>query len=259
VLFIPERGGARPVRTTFQLTGNAEELAVQLDYLARESGTMLERLGGPVRGPESWLGRSIEALSAEPAQAAIRREYEQRIEQWRVLGDDLRRLGAFKQRLATFRLLQRMAEVARKLRKRLAAAEQHLAESTARISTIVGKSNTDIETDRLHIPNRYAREYPQQLQRRDQAKQEIAELRRRMESAASEIRARVGRLELRGTSSPPVLAMLTGMPTSWAKLERQISDGAIKARLAELEGPLEMPLMPPDWADEAAATGRKPA
>ena len=247
VLQVPDREGGRPLRTTFQFTGNAEELAVQLDYLVRESATMLDKLASPARGPQSWLGRSIEALAAPAALASIRLEHDGRLACWRVLRDDLRTLGAFKQRLATFRLLQRMSDVARQLSARMAAARKQLAESTDRVSMIVAMSNTDIETGQLHIPGKYAADYPEQLHRRDEAKQRIAELTKLMQAAGKEIRARVDRAELRGLSDLPLLTMLAPTPTAWASLQDQVSDAAIARRLTELERPLNAALLPAAW------------
>ena len=247
VLAVPAEEGGKPLRTTFQLSGNAEELAVQLDYLMRESAAMLQKLASPVNGPDSWLGKAIDALGGESAQSAIRGEHDQRLGRWRILRDDLRSLALFRHRLATFRLLQRMDDVGPKLVARMSAAKRALADSTDRISMIVAMSNTDNETGQLHIPNKYAKEYPEQLRKRDQAKQEIAEVTRLMQSATAEIRMRVDRQDLRGFSDRPALAMLGELPQGWVDLEEQVSDAAIAERLGELERPLGAKLMPKDW------------
>ncbi|MGA2500295.1 MAG: hypothetical protein ABSH20_21345, partial [Tepidisphaeraceae bacterium] len=51
----PESGAI--FRTKFELSGNCDELALQLDYAARESSVLLEKLQTGVRSPkECWLG-----------------------------------------------------------------------------------------------------------------------------------------------------------------------------------------------------------
>ncbi len=253
VLITPE-GDARPFRTSFQLTGNCEEMAVQLDYLIRESTAVLERQIPKVRGPECWLGKVIDCLGSDVAHAKIRAEHEAAIARLSSLRDNLRSLGAFKQRLATFRMLQRLAEATEKMVRRLAAARAALAEAEQRLSTIVGASNTETETGRLHLPERYASEYPQQVRRRDAVKAEIAEVQKLLAAAASDATARLHNPELRGLAGRPALASLGESPQSWAGLESQIDDGSIATRAVEIEGRVKSRLLPDGWPAQVQQT-----
>jgi hypothetical protein len=254
---IPDPASGSRYAATFRLTGNCDELAVQMDYLIRETTRTLELLAADrIRSPEGWMGRFNEVLSAAMAGGRVRLDHEALVRRWSAVRDDVAALRPFKERLATFRLLQRTAELAPKLVRRLKQAEADLAQATDRVSLIVAGSNQDLETGRLLIPARYAREYPEQLVRRDNARLEIETIRRQMVLAAEDVRRRVDAPELRGSANPPALAILGRFPQAWIDIEPLMNDEALAQRLSELEGPLGQSLLPPDWG---GATALSPA
>jgi ubiquitin-protein ligase len=221
---------------TFRLTGNCDELSVQLDYLARESSLMMKDLVTKIRSPDGWLGKVLDVLGTNLGK--IQHEHEERRKQWSALRDDLTSLRPFKERIATVRLLQRTAELAPQIVARIAEAKKAQKAATDRVAAIVASCDTDIETGRLLIPSRFAREYPDQLHRRDAARALIEQLQKHAKGVAADVRKRMADPQLKGFAQRPALTVLRPIPQAWVELEGEIGDGAIEAKLAELEGPL---------------------
>jgi hypothetical protein len=239
--------------TTFRLTGNCDELAVQVDYLARETNYLLKNLLAKVRLPDGWLGKVLDVLNTQLGK--VQHEHEALRKKWTTLRDDLASLRPFKERIATVRLLQRTAELAPTLVARINDAKKALQAATDRVAAIVASCNTDIETGRLLVPNRFAREYPEQLRKRDDSKSLIGELEQHAKMIARDVLRRIENPELRGFADRPALAIIGPIPQAWVELESEIGDAAIDAKLAELEGPLGAELRKPqDLAEQAGAT-----
>jgi hypothetical protein len=137
---------------------------------------------------------------------------------------------------------------------RINEAKKSLQAATDRVAMIVASCNTDMETGRLLIPSRFAKEYPEQLRKRDDSKALINELQQHAKAVAREVQRRVDNAELRGFADRPALAILGPIPQAWVELEGEISDAALDAKLAELEGPLGAELRKPqDLGQEVAA------
>lgn len=254
VLPIRDPQGGETFDTTFELTGNCDEMAVQLDYVTRESEQLVNRTRDPLRAPPGWLGTFNEVLTR--AGDAVRKDYENQRRTWEKLRDDLRSLRPFKERLATFRLLQRMGENVAAMLQTARQARKQLDDATARVSAIVAACNTDLETGMLHIPQKYKQEYPDQLARRDGAKATLAAVAKRAQRAIDEIKARLHNPELRGAADFPALEVLGGLPEAWRKLVEPMSDDSIVRRLRELQGPLRTPLKPDGWPPAPVAAER---
>ncbi len=237
----PQTGEKYP--TTFRLTGNCDELAVQMDYLARESTLMLKDLVAKVRPPEGWLGQALDVLATNLGK--VQHEHEEKRKRWNLLRDDLASLRPFKERIATVRLLQRVAELAPIIVARIEDAKKALMAATDRVGAIVASCNSDPDSGRLLIPSRFAREYPDQLHKRDEAKALIEQLQRHAKGVAADVRRRVDNPELKGFGDRPALAILGPIPQAWVELEAEVGDKAIDAKLAELEGPLGAELRKP--------------
>lgn len=252
LLDVPEQDGTSH-RTVFRLSGNCDEVAVQLDYLGREATRLIESIKNPIATPDGWMRQFHEVLEAWVTSGRVLIDHEALARRWRALREDVLSLRPFKERLATLRLLQRMGESVPALRTRLAEARKVLQASTDRISQIVAGSNTDLETGRLLIPQKFAREYPEQLQRRDQAKLDVETTLAQLQSAGEEIQRRVLQPELLGFAEAPALTMLGGVPETWAHIEAQMADDEITRRLDELEGLLGTPLKPPPVAGTPSA------
>ncbi|HEV8378513.1 MAG TPA: hypothetical protein VGP99_06650, partial [Tepidisphaeraceae bacterium] len=250
----PQTGEKFP--STFRLTGNCDELAVQIDYLARESSLMMKDLVVKVRSPDGWLGKVLDVLATNLGK--IQHEHEEKRKRWSTLRDDLASLRPFKERIATVRLLQRTAEMAPIIVARIEDAKNALEAATARVAAIVASCDTDIETGRLLIPNRFAREYPEQLHKRDQAKALIEQLQKHAKAVAADVRKRIDDPQLKGFADRPALAILAPLPQTWVDLQDEIGDEAIAAKLAELEGPLGAELRKPQELGDAARQQRRP-
>lgn len=245
VLNIADPASGTRFPTTFHLTGNCDEMAIQFDYLIRESMITLAALGPKLRAPDGWLGAFNEALTARHPK--IREDHERLQKLWQTLRDDLASLRPFKERLATLRMLQRISESAARIAQRLADAQQNLTAATQRIGTIVAGCNTDMETGRLHIPQKWAKEYPDQLQRHDQAGQDIADLTQQAELLVRDVQQRVNSPELRGKGDLPVLLFMPNFPQAWVDLATEFSDLAIARRLSELARLLNIKIVGDNW------------
>ena len=140
------------------------------------------------------------------------------------------------------------------LKTELAAEEQSLAESTQRVGLIVAASSRDMETGQLRVPAKYAKEYPQQLQRRQLAQQRITRLKALVNQAVKDVQSRTDDPRRRGFADWPALVMLGNVPESWRALAGQMSDSAMARRLSDLENKLGIKLVP-----EGLAAGEAPA
>jgi ubiquitin-protein ligase len=249
----PQTGEKFP--STFRLTGNCDELSVQLDYLARESSLMMKDLVTKTRSPDGWLGKVLDVLGTNLSK--IQHEHDERRKRWRALRDDLTSLRPFKERVATVRLLQRTAELAPQMVARIAEAKNAQKAATDRVAAIVASCDTDIETGRLLIPSRFAKEYPDQLHKRDAARALIEQLQKHARAVAADVRKRISDPQLKGFADRPALAILGPIPQTWVELEAEIGDAAINEKLAELEGPLGADLRKPQEAAEAAAQQKR--
>jgi len=251
----PQSGEKFP--STFRLTGNCDELAVQLDYLARESSLMIKDLVAKVRSPDGWLGKILDVLATNLGK--IQHEHEEKRKRWAALRDDLAALRPLKERIATVRLLQRTAELAPTIVTRIEDAKKAQAAATARVAAIVASCDTDIETGRLLIPSRFAKEYPDQLHKRDAARALIEQLQKHARIVAGDVSKRIDDPQLKGSADRPALAILVPLPRAWVELEGEISDAAIAQKLAELEAPLGAELRKPQESGHNRSLARHDA
>lgn len=233
-------GRANEVR--FELRGNCQELAVQFDYILRESNQALLRVKRAVASPDSWMGKINDRLSGPAMLEQLQRDHNQRCAQWARLRNDLLSLRPFKERLATWRLLERTSELANRLLERSRAVKKQVEEATERISTIVASSSSDLDTGRLQVPRKWAKEYAEQVEKRDGAMAEMEGISRRLEEAAAQVKRRVNNPELLGLGDLPYLKLIGNIPKEWQGMVEELSDGAIGKRLVELEGRLGVPL-----------------
>jgi len=251
----PQSGEKFP--STFRLTGNCDELAVQLDYLARESSLMMKDLVAKVRSPDGWLGKVLDVLATNLGK--IQHEHEEKRKRWSGLRDDLTLLRPFKERIATVRLLQRTAGLAPTIVGRIEDAKKAFQAATDRAAAIVASCDRDMETGRLLIPNRFAKEYPDQLHKRDQAKALIGQLQKHARAVAADVRRRIDDPQLKGLAKRPALSVLGPLPQAWIDLQDEIGDAAIEEKLAELEKPLGAELRRPQELSELGAGHRRGA
>ncbi len=253
-ILLPPEGQDQPPATAAGAThvvvhfnGNCEELALQMDYLVREGARLASRLVTEVRRPKAWFGGLTDDLWSAHARRQLQREHAERSATWEGARYDLERIGPLKQRLATFRLLQRSTALAQRLATEEHAAQRNEREATGRIAQIVAASNTDLDTGRLLIPQKFAQDYAQQLRRRDQAMAALARVNARRASLAAEIQARVENGQLLGQAVEPDLHTLGLVPPAWNAMLDQVGDESIIACLADLEQALNQRLIPESW------------
>lgn len=240
----PASGGSFP--TTFRYTGECDELAAQLSDCIYDATQLAEMLVARIRPPDGWLGRFGEALAAASSGNRLQSDHQALLARWSAICDDLRSIKRFKERLATLRLLQRVEVLATSLLAQQAEATRTLNDATQRVASIVAVSNRDEDTGRLLIPHRYAREYPEQLQRRDEAQQAIDRDQRLLAIAAADVRRRINDNSLRGVGGLPRLHILTVIPAEWESLAERSTDDELTRRLTGLESILNSPLRPLD-------------
>ena len=240
----PKTGARFP--TTFRYAGDCDDLANQLSDSIYQATQIVDALSARLRPPEGWLGKFHEALNAASGGNRLKSDHQVLLNRWSAVCDDLLALKRFKERLATLRLLQRVEALAPGLISRQSEATRSLNESTQRVAAIVAASSRDEDTGRLLIPHRHAREYADQLRRRDDAHAAIEHFQRLLTAAADDVRRRVNDSPLRGVAGLPRLHILTIIPTEWESLAQMGADDELTRRLTALETILNSPLRPLD-------------
>ena len=212
---------------TVRLTPRCDELAVQLQYLCDETHSALEQLQGPVDAGQSWLTRYNDVFASPPAQADLREAQEQAHARFMGLCADLVELGPFKQRLATWWLLDRLLRTAPALAGQLAEANKRLSKVSDRLDVIARASNRDPDTGQLQVAARFGKEYPQLLQKRDQARRQIASLTQLLESP-----------ETLGLGVAPAPQVLPALPEQVLSLVPRLHISAIRDMAESLRATL---------------------
>ena len=219
---------------------HTDELRIQLDYLLTHARDALTRLrespadAPPLDGHSTWVARLASDLDRrEPA--GPEPDYRKAADTWKQLSAELAGLGRFKQRAATYHLLNRVIDFARRSgleRERLTSvinrAEVHLAEIGAR-------SGVDAETDRLIIPAQFATEYAQHMSERDGARQRLRRIDSALGAATERLRLRNSKPKLFGSAEPPALRLLPAAPPAYAELQPHLADDAMAALIASAE------------------------
>ncbi|HZK81664.1 MAG TPA: hypothetical protein VFC46_11365, partial [Humisphaera sp.] len=167
------QGEAAPgYQTQFRLTGRCDDLIIQFDFMQKQTVEVLTKLQRPVAGAKGWCG-IISAMLADPRQQnKLRDAHRKAAHRWKALMTDLAHLAKFKERLATYHLIERMGEEVPRVRELVATTQGKLKESTDKVQAIMGKSSRDAETDRLVIPPKYLKLYQDELRARDMHKHE---------------------------------------------------------------------------------------
>ncbi len=224
-----------PANTGVQLTPRCDELAVQITYLIAQTRETLPKLIGPIAAGECWLTWFNDALTSANAQQALRQAQEQNEKTWQTLVADLESLAPFKQRVATYYLLERVAQAAPKLNARLDELKNALAAATGRIATIVSGSSTNIDTGQLQVPAKFAKEYPEQLVRRDRCNKDIPRIQRRIDRAIAEVKRRIESADLLGLYRLPTLGLLPGLSADLLEIQPSMSPENLRVKIAELQ------------------------
>ena len=233
VIPLPDAETGKTYNTGVQLTARCDELSVQLAYLLAQTHDAMPNLEGKVEAGECWLTWFNDALTSSNARQTMRKAQEGHEQTWRTICEDLESLAPFKQRIATYYLLERALQSAAKLNGRLSELNKALSTSIARIASIVSASSTNVDTGQLQVPAKFAKEYPEHLVRRDHCKKEIPRIQRRINRVAADIKRRTESVELVGHSALPILNALAPLPEeilaivpamAWENLEATLND-----------------------------------
>jgi hypothetical protein len=241
--------------TNFRLSARCEELAVQLRYFIEQTRQAAQPLQPAADGGDSWLDSYIQAFCSPDAHRQLCEAQQQAEYRWEALATELEALGQYKQRLATFMLVQRLVQTAPRLRERLSAAELDLADATARIKVMAAAGTRNLETGQLQIPAKYAREYPQQAQRLEKARSQIPRVQRRLKRETAVLSQRLASTQLLGSAVLPALQLLGPISSELAALAPAMADSELRGLLDTVEGLLGATLeMATDqvWEETAA-------
>jgi hypothetical protein len=220
--------------TTIRTTARCDELAVQLAYLADETQRLFDHTQGRVDAGDSWLTRCDEGLNAESARAELASNQSRSQERLRALCADLQALCPYKQRLATYLLLERLKRSIPKLRGRLADAQKAFDQAGRKIEEIAAASSRDPDTGQLQIPAKLATSYKEQVKQRDQARRDVPRYKRLLELEAEALANRLQSPELLGVASVPAMRALSPLPAELADLAPTMAAGALRQVLGEV-------------------------
>ena len=244
-------GGAAPA--TLVVGEHTDELRVQLDYLLSHARDAVARLrespadAAPLDGHSTWVARlATDQDRREPA--GPEQDYRRAAETWKQLSAELAGLGRFKQRLATYHLLNRVTDFARRCgpeRERLSSA---ITRAGAHLAEIGARSGVDAETDRLIIPAQFAAEYAQHMSERDAARQRLRRIDAALAAATERLRLRLTKPKLIGGAELPALRLLPPAPPAYAELQPNVSDDAVAPLVATAEQLLGASLRTPPAA-----------
>lgn len=240
--------GSEPDETyeqTFELTQRCDDALVRLDFVIGQTSDSLRTLqssdGSPAQS-RSWCGQLVALLNAPSTHRAIHEEYRRAGRRWKRLVADLTALSRYKERLATYYLVNLAAETAPRLLAALEAAQNHLKESSRRSAAIASKCSRDVETDQLIIPPRLAKPYADEMNFRKKTQKEIEKIQRLLKTVGDWVRERVGSQRLAGRPELPVLHELSALPENLAAMETVMSDDWLKSAVASLESMLKVDL-----------------
>ena len=183
------------------------------------------------------------ALARIDASTALQHEHADASTAWSILSEDLSSLAPFKERLATYHLLQRTAESVPRWQLKRRDAKVSDTNAAERIAQILARSSKDIDTDRTIIPNKFHDEYEHLLDQRDDLSEQMARLDAALDTAAAQVRSRLASRASLGLAGVPLLRSLPPLPEHLAGLAPEISDEALMAMVRELESRLGVELL----------------
>jgi ubiquitin-protein ligase len=239
-----------PAPLVVHAAAHTDEVRVQLEYLLTQAREALHRLrpgeeeAAAFYDPATWAGRLVAELDQPDDQQAAGERHHRSSQAWKHLLADLVALGRYKQRLATYHLLARLAESVPRLKAERERLGGIIARADARLSEIGARSGRDAETAGVIVPQHYAAEYSEHLAERDRARQEIDRIDQALVNVAARARHRLGKPRLLGSPETVPFRLLPPMPQSELKLD--VSDESIRRLAARLEALLGTPLGQPN-------------
>ena len=223
---------------------HSDELRVQVEYLLTQTRETLGRLAEPL-DPEqydrdgSWAGRAAAALDAPEARGPILADHQRAREAWKSLLMDLTALGRLRQRQSTFHLLERLEAFAPRVTSEVDRLHRAAEQAGQRLAEIAARSQRDLETDRLIVPQTLARDYADRLAERDDASRKVRRLREALERLVSRAAARLAKPGRLGSAAVPKFRVLPPMSEPEESMAQRIDDrgvAEIAARVEKLVG-----------------------
>lgn len=260
VIDLAPAGSPEPQLTTFRLTERWEDLAVQLDFLVRQSGQLVVKLTVPPLHSASWCGAVLAVLGRPDAVQFVRQQHRKVSHRWRALLEDLQALGPVKARIETWNFVGRVGEVVPQLIAQRAGQQAALAGSERELASIVSRCKRDLDTDRLIIPPKLAGPYSEQTRLRDQSRREIGRLEKLLVNLGSQIARQLSTSAVVGEALVPQFRALPAFPPDLAELVSSMTDAALIDQVTQLESLLQMPLKGYGWqpSPEPAARPSEP-
>ena len=232
--------------TTFQLTDRTDDLAVQLDFLIRQTGDHLSDLLPGAAAAPSWCGKLLAVLSRTEVSRAIGEDHRRASERWQQLLEDVEQLAPLKARIETWHLIHRLAEAVPRIVRTLNEERSKLRASTNALEEIVARCGRDVETDRLVIPSNLVRRYEEQTRFRDRARREVARIEAYLKELAGQANIRLASSAMIGSNDAPQLAALPPLPQDFTAAIATMDDAALGQQIARLEQVLGLKLREPE-------------
>ncbi|MDB5300136.1 MAG: hypothetical protein JWO87_1799, partial [Phycisphaerales bacterium] len=250
--------GVEGYPTTFRLTDRCDDLAVHISFIQRQTAEGLAGLQNPVKSAKSWCGVVCGLLADPRSQTGLREEHRKSGHRWKSLIADLGELTRFKERLATYHLVERMSQEVPRIKDLISQAKARLKDATGKITAVMQKCTRDLETDRLIVPPKYAQSYTEQLRLQDQAKHEILRLETLLKKIARELSDRLASPRSCGRPEVPQFRSLAPLPETVVELAPSMSDENLSAMLESLNAQLavKLPFNPPSAPAVTAAPPR---
>lgn len=221
---------------------HVDELRVRVEQLLAQERDALSRLrvdaedAPPAADARvTWVARLGASLDQPREQHRAAEEHRRVADLGKHLLADLAAIGRFKQRLATWHLMNRLlafAPRARAERQRQLAA---MGRADERLAEIGARSSRDADSDRLIIARQDAADYARSLSDRDSADESLQRLQRGLDGATERLKLRLATPRLRGAADLPHLRVLGQPPQTWAAVEASMSDSALAALATQLE------------------------
>lgn len=245
-LDVPGAGGEL-YPTTFHLTDRTEDLAVQLDYLIRQTA---DHLSGPAPGgaaTQSWCGVFLDALSEPDARRLIEEDHRRTSERWQQLLTDIEQLAPLKARIETWHLIHRVVEAAPRAVRTLNEERARLQKSTDELAGIIARCARDVETDRIVIPPRLVRPYDEQTRLHDRARREVARTEAYVQELSAQASKRLASADTIGSNELPQLSALPPLPQNFTAAIAAMDDARLDEQITRLEQLIGLPVRSAAW------------
>jgi hypothetical protein len=246
-----DEGQPQTFPTRFTITELCDDLIVLLEFLRRSTIETVQKFAAYSGTAGSWAGKVCRLLAEPEVKKALEDELARIARRWRHTIFDLHALGPWKERLATYFLVHRCAEVVPGLVETVGDRKQKHKDSKKRVQEIMSKCSRDVDSGRMIVPPRYAKQYAEEQKLQDECAATVKTATTLLKSMAQQMITRLqdpkllGKAELANLRAiPPLPETLTGLP---------LADGQLGNLIAPMEELIQTPLGgPPPQAAEVA-------